>query len=406
MCPLVMMGDWRSGRELLDQADQDFRTDLGRAWGKFGHNLMQFLSLKCRVLEEVHLRQQGQEGHGSASPRCIRASDPPQLLSSDAAGLGCWMTACPSPMSTHIPARWARGPLLHLWALGYRSYELAALFDALPSALLDPLCRALDALDSLDARRRAALSVAHGAVAAAAGSHGPGKEMVGGETDGLDDPGALWEAEREAGYLSVSYDAGTGRRLCVGLNRRQAELVGERRCEVLQRIAAQAMPLPAPQADVLACLAHELDRPAQVRCCGHGPIAAPSISCASRTRSRTHPASTAGPCARPPSHPLGQARIEQYLRVAVGPMAMGALLHRVQATFFDALGRVSRVRPPQRPRNAEGLVWTRGRRALSSQFPPTHPFCFRKMIALSPELMLQKIKNKSCRETKAECVML
>ena len=51
----------------------------------------------------------------------------------------------------------------------------------------------------------------------------------------------------------------------MGLNRRQAELMGARRGEILQRLAAHAVPLPAPQADVLACLAHELDRPAQVR---------------------------------------------------------------------------------------------------------------------------------------------
>ena len=193
-----MMGDWRSGQELLDQADFDFRTDLGRAWRKFGQSMMQCMSLKCRVLEEELFMKQGQVGHEFASPRCICPGDPPQLLSGRATGLGSCMTACPSPTSAHFPARWARGPLLHLWALGYRLDELAGLFDSLPPALLDPLCRALAAIDSLDARRRAALGIACTAVAAAAGSSGMAG-AGGGEAVGLGDPGALWEAEAEAG---------------------------------------------------------------------------------------------------------------------------------------------------------------------------------------------------------------
>jgi hypothetical protein len=260
-----MMGDWRSGQELLDQFDLDLRTDLGRAWKTFGRSLVQAMSSKCDLLEaELLHHQQGHAGPNSASPRSIRTIDPSLLASPDTDGLSSCMTACPSAASTLIPARWARGPLLHLWALGYRRDELAALLEALPPALLNPLSCALDSFDALDAHRRAALRVAHGAIAAAAGSSGAGSEA---EDGGAGDPGALWEAEAEAGFLSVGYDGATGRRLCVGLNTRQAELMGARRGEVLQRLAEHAVPLPAPHADVLACLFHELDRPAQVCRC-------------------------------------------------------------------------------------------------------------------------------------------
>ncbi len=45
---------------------------------------------------------------------------------------------------------------------------------------------------------------------------------------------------------------------------------------------------------------------------------------------------------------MGQGYVEQYVRCAVGPTGTGALVHRVQATRFDALGRVSRVSTPTR----------------------------------------------------------
>jgi hypothetical protein len=253
-----MMGDWRSGQELLDQADLDFATGLARAWDKFGQGVMQHMSRACRLLEAGLLRQQGQED--PASPRCIRPlhPTPPPPPSHHPAG----PPACPSPASARMPARWARGPLRHLWALGYRRDALAELLDTLPPALLHPLLRALDALDRLDARRRAALRVAYAAVIAGGGGGGGAAGTAAG---GAADPGGLWEAEAEAGFLSVGYDGATGGWTVVELNRRQAELMGARRGEVLGRIAAQAVPLAAPEADLLACLAHELDRPAQVR---------------------------------------------------------------------------------------------------------------------------------------------
>jgi hypothetical protein len=261
-----MTGDWRSGQELLDQADFDFRTDLSRSWAKFGPSLMQHISSKCQQFEE-DLRTHGQAAARPASPRCIRPRDPPPLLSGDAAGLGLGPAGCPTPPNMQISARWARGPLQPLWALGYRRDALAAIFDALPPGLLHPLSRALHARDSLDARRRAALRAAHGAPAPAPAGSGGAAAEGGGGADGLGegDPGGLWEAEAEAGFLSVSYDGATGRRLCVGMNRRQAELMGVRRREALERLAAHAAPLPAPQADLVAWIAHELDRPAQVR---------------------------------------------------------------------------------------------------------------------------------------------
>ena len=339
------MGDWRSGQELLDQADLDYRTGLGHAWKQHGQSLMQYMSWKCRALEELLARPHGQEG--PASPRCIRPSDPSFLLSDDTAGL-----ACPS----HIPARWARGPLLHLWALGYRD-ELAALLDALPPALLRPLCCALDARDRLDGRRRAALRVAHGAVAAAAGCSGAGGDAGGGGADGMGDPGGLWEAEAEAGFLSVGYDGATGRRLCVGMNRRQAELMGARRGEALRRIAAYAVPLAAPQADVLACLAHELDRPAQVR--------------------RSEPGQGRLPSPWPPSFPAPLCQMSATVWQGGPPISLphsdSPSLHRLaaalpSASFLSSRGQCGRPSAAPLARRDTALAPLRG-----SEIEPTPP---------------------------------
>jgi hypothetical protein len=116
------------------------------------------------------------------------------------------------------------------------------------------------------------------------------------------DPAELWEEEEEVGYLSIGYDGATGQRLSVSMNRRQAQLMGASREDLLVLLARYQLPLPLPEADWLACLMHEL---------GHAT----------------------------------QARAELYLRglVGCGAEASRGLVHCVKVKQFDGLGRVTRV---------------------------------------------------------------
>jgi hypothetical protein len=227
-----------------------------------------------------------------------------------------WTTApadeprqCPPPdSSAHV---WGRGPLAHYWALGYRHADLDALFAGLPDALRAPLHRAAAAAAVCDDARRGALRAADPRLGSSDGAAGEGEQWTGGL---LREPGWLWEAEEEAGFLSVSLNPATGRRRGVAMNRRHAELMGAAGREELLALARRdEVGLGMPEADLVACLAHELVNAAE-------------------------------------------ARTELYLRVAGGPEAAargagarrgaagGGLVHCVKVKEFDGLGRVSRVR--------------------------------------------------------------
>jgi hypothetical protein len=128
---------------------------------------------------------------------------------------------------------WGRGQLAHYWALGYRHADLDTLFAALPDSLRAPLYRANAAAAVCGEVRRRALRAAHPLGIAAEGAG----ESEAGTGGALREPGELWEAEEEAGFLSVSLDPDTGRRRGVSMNRRHAELMGAcRREELLELV--------------------------------------------------------------------------------------------------------------------------------------------------------------------------
>jgi hypothetical protein len=100
------------------------------------------------------------------------------------------------------------------------------------------------------------------------------------------------------------YDGATQRRRSVAANAATGALAGLHREECLARLAARDLALPLLDLDLLAGLAHELTQPARTR-------------------------------------------LSQYVRVAAGPehARRGRLAHVVKVKYFDALGRVTRVRP-------------------------------------------------------------
>jgi hypothetical protein len=220
---------------------------------------------------------------------------------------------CQPPTSARV---WGRGQLEHYWALGWRHADLDALFAGLPDALRAPLDRAAAAAALCDELRRGALRAAD--PLGAAGGVSGGEAGAGGP---LLEPGELWEAEEEAGFFSVSLEPATGLRRGVSMNRRHAELMGAAGRDVLLGLARRdEVGLAVPEADLVACLAHELVNAVE-------------------------------------------ARSELYLRVAKGQGAQaagagrrgreaGALVHCVKVKEFDALGRVARVRLPEPPPGA------------------------------------------------------
>ena len=74
------------------------------------------------------------------------------------------------------------------------------------------------------------------------------------------------EADTETGYLEVRYDPASQRRTHTYLNDRYAALRGASRPELLARLAARTVDLPAPPPDFLAALLHALLRRRAATC--------------------------------------------------------------------------------------------------------------------------------------------
>ena len=382
-CPLFAMGDRRSGRELLEQADADavrprwprfppYPITMARgaqaacAWSPPPIQRQREFLLQQRGLAHLpqqhapSVEQQGQHavdasyraaliGVPSLQPQqhCAESGlapgaslgrapreleQPPSALpfalaeyptQHPAASPSTLWTAsasateaagpCSSPPLQCSARVWGRGPLAHYWALGYRHADLDALFAALPDTLRALLRRAAAAAAVCDELRRGALRAADPLGAADGLGAGGGESGEGGP---LREPGELWEAEEEAGFLSVSLDPATGRRRGVAMNRRHAELMGAAgREELVGLVLRDEVGLGVPEADLVACLAHELANAAE-------------------------------------------ARTELYLRVVRGAgagaagagarreRAGGGLVHCLKVKEFDGLGRVARVRLP------------------------------------------------------------
>jgi hypothetical protein len=185
---------------------------------------------------------------------------------------------------------------LQMWTLGYDLNNLISIFEALPSSLVCPLYRALESAHALDSQRLKLL-------------HSENSSRLHEEVDDythasdpLLDPTAIWEEEEAVGFLTASYDGVSGKRRSVGMNPRQAALIGADREDALRSLDWCMQALEVPEMDLLACVVHEL---------GQG----------------------------------ARTQAEIYVRgiVGRGTDRHTALLHCVKTRQYDSCGRITRV---------------------------------------------------------------
>ena len=180
--PLRAMGDWRTGRELLADADADLAAPL--LPDKRGNCL--------RFFNYLHSLVACPERFGAIS-NLVMSSPKPDL----------------QPARWAVPARWAAASMMPYWNMGVRPDALAGALDGLPPRHQDLLRYAL-VRGGPPQRRSDVMGRRVGAEGGAGVAGGP-----------LQEPGELWEGEGEVGFLSVAYDAATGQRRGVAMNPRQ-----------------------------------------------------------------------------------------------------------------------------------------------------------------------------------------
>ena len=210
--PLRAMGDLRTGRQLLADADADRAAPFADTHGEC-RRLLRYLQEACARLDRelsAPLRETVAAG-GTAHFPVSHAG--PQPLPSD---------PCIWPARWAVPARWVPAAAMPYWGLGLRPDAVAGALEALPAEQQELFCRALW-LGGPPWRP-------HGP--AMRGTDPGGVAELQGACGALREPGELWEAEAEAGFLSAAYDAATGRRLGLSMNRRQAREIRIWLCSV------------------------------------------------------------------------------------------------------------------------------------------------------------------------------
>ena len=178
-----MMGDKRSGRQLLDDYASDSQTSLLQVLLDRGpavfDTMLSRISEKCKALA-----QEIRGISGSAVAMHSRPVPPEQ----------------PSVLLRRPPAIDQRslGPPLSVWALGLQSWEVAAALNILPPTLNALVRRALSAFRSICSSHRPRLMPPDG-------SDGLSVEVEPVDGAGDDPLGrlAMWEAQEEVGLSSA-----------------------------------------------------------------------------------------------------------------------------------------------------------------------------------------------------------
>ena len=211
--PLRAMGDLRTGRQLLADADADRAAPFADTRGEC-RRLLRYLQEACARLDrELSATSQmaaiaARVAAGSIAP----LGAVPQPLPSD---------PCIWPARWAVPARWVPAAAMPYWGLGLRPDAVAGALEALPAEQQELFCRALWLGGPPWRPQGSAQRTEHEAV-----------DYLPGGCGALREPGELWEAEAEAGFLSAAYDAATGRRLGLSMNRRQAREIRIWLCSV------------------------------------------------------------------------------------------------------------------------------------------------------------------------------
>jgi PAS domain-containing protein len=193
---------------------------------------------------------------------------------------------------------------------GYRMEALVDILDPAPPALKALLKRAAEAVQATSAIRTRLLRSSGGGACGGGLGVGWGRPgTMAGPSDRVDEEvwtqdAELWEDEEEWSFVGVALDCETRERRRVWCNGRTASFFGVHREEALARFAGRELELPFVEADWLANFIHDLEF-------------------------------------------AEETRNERYLRLVVGSGEgrRAVLARSVKVKHFDAVGRVTRVRP-------------------------------------------------------------
>jgi hypothetical protein len=321
-CPLIALGDCRTGQQLLQDAPLDFAISLRCFFRNNPARETDFLRhlaetscpfepggslLNCALESESAPAAIEQPIPLPAQMSIVDSNDSPSLEVESISGM---------PEKLISNADWALSlPLRRFWSFGCRAKDLVAMFNAVPPALRALLCRAAAAAQRLEHLRQHPLQHVAAIVAAQAVAAPPVPDSVfasverasfcDSAAEGADVNVRLWENEGQLGFLTLRYDGATQRRQSVWTNAVFAAMYGKHREELSARFAANDIELPLTELDYMTLLAHEL---------WTGNF----------------------------------ARQSRYLRVGFwgpgeGNERRGALIHMITSRYFDGMGRVTRV---------------------------------------------------------------
>ena len=157
-CPLHVMGDRRTGQQLLHDAAADARAPLRAFFAALRADRAREAAFLRRLAElpfPFELRDPFLDSllapvpapAAAAAPAIAPATAPavPRPLALAGTHQLNADAAAPPEAFLVLRADWALAPLLRrYWALGFRAEDLTAVFDAVPPALRAALCRAID----------------------------------------------------------------------------------------------------------------------------------------------------------------------------------------------------------------------------------------------------------------------
>ena len=245
-CPLVVMGDCRSGQQLLDDAPMDMKarmahlvcTHLGRA---SLNNVLAYL--ECRLATEA--KQQGSED----------SNEFPVPVSCWERGIKSSNFSVERPFTyriSHIEFEkesptlqfmlrhgWAHLPARRIWNFGFKADRIMRNFNSLPDHICCGLVRLLNAINNLLQRSKHTIEDAGHLQGFSALTAGPCAATTGTSDPSSDEyqEDVLWGEETVLGLMQQDLEPGTQRRLRVAVNSRTASFWGMHKEEMLARIS-------------------------------------------------------------------------------------------------------------------------------------------------------------------------
>ena len=240
-CPLVVMGDCRSGQQLLDDAPMDTKARMAHLI--CNHSGRESLNNVLAYLERRLADEARQQDSGGSNELPVLVSNWESSTKHTGSNFSVerpftYRIALvefekDSPtLQFMLRHGWAHLPARRIWNFGFKADRIIRNFNSLPDHICSGLVRLLNAIDNLLQRSKHEIedaAVTAGPCAAATGASDPSSDEY--QED------VLWGEETVLGLMQQDLEPGTQRRLRVAVNSRAASFWGMHKEEMLARIS-------------------------------------------------------------------------------------------------------------------------------------------------------------------------